>query len=211
MERIISEPPLLQQYRLEAKTILEQSFRPDILIPKLRGLYAQIQVDLKEDPFPSARATNPGDSGYDEIVASMEAFIRRRYELAKDQLNSPGQRPASHAPAVTQQDGPNPGPPSHDAPTDLRVTKVTPGTVEMHWQDHAQGAVATVVQRCRGADCEDFVNAIGQNGNGVTSAIDKSVQRGATYRYRVYAVFPTPRGPRGTGVSNVITVTVPDE
>ena len=35
-------------------------------------------------------------------------------------------------------------------------------------------------------------------------------QPGMTCRYRVYAVLPTPGGPRGKGVSNVITVSVPD-
>jgi hypothetical protein len=75
--------------------------------------------------------------------------------------------------------------------------------------DRAEGEVAFVVQRCTGADATDFVNAIGQPGHDLTSATDNNVRPGVTYRYRVYAVLPTPQGPRGTGVSNTITVSVP--
>ena len=54
------------------------------------------------------------------------------------------------------------------------------------------------------------VNAIGQGGQDLSSATDRNVQLGMRYRYRVYAVRPTPQGPRGTGVSNVETVTIPE-
>jgi hypothetical protein len=77
--------------------------------------------------------------------------------------------------------------------------------------DHAEGEVAVVVQRCTGAECADFINTIGQEGRNLTTAIDRQVRPGITYRYRVYAVLPTPRGPRGTGVSSVVTVTIPDD
>ena len=53
------------------------------------------------------------------------------------------------------------------------------------------------------------MNAIGRGGNDITTATDRQVQPGMTYRYRVYAVFPTPRGPRGSGVSDIVTVTIP--
>ena len=53
------------------------------------------------------------------------------------------------------------------------------------------------------------MNHIGQGGEDVTTAMDRDVRPGTTYHYRVYAVQPTKSGPRGTGVSNVITVTVP--
>jgi len=51
----------------------------------------------------------------------------------------------------------------------------------------------------------------GQGGQNIRTAIDRNVEPGKAYRYRVYAVRPTPQGPRGTGVSNVITVPVPRE
>jgi hypothetical protein len=86
---------------------------------------------------------------------------------------------------------------------------VTSDRVELQWTDHAQGEVAFVVQRCTGAECTDFANAIGEPGSDLAGAVDRSVQPGVTYRYRVYAVLPTPQGPRGTGPSAPITVTVP--
>jgi hypothetical protein len=81
----------------------------------------------------------------------------------------------------------------------------------LQWVDNAVGEVAFVVQRCTGADCTDFVNAIGLQGPNLITATDRHVEPGKTYRYRVYAVFPTDQGPRGSGLSNVLTVTIPEE
>ncbi|MDB6040172.1 MAG: hypothetical protein JWM99_4013 [Verrucomicrobiales bacterium] len=210
MERIIEDKHFLGIYREKAKSILEAHFRPDVLIPKLRLLYAQIEADLKHDPFPPRRVTVPSDTGYDDILRSMEAFIRDRYKLARAQLDAPGNRPQpQNLKPDSEQENPHPGPPSADAPTDLRVVKVTASSVELSWVDHADHEMAVVVQRCSGETATDFVNAIGQPGQNITTATDHNIQAGHTYRYRVYAVFPSPTGPRGTGVSNVITVRVP--
>jgi hypothetical protein len=81
--------------------------------------------------------------------------------------------------------------------------------VELSWTDHAEGEIAYVVQRCTGPECTDFANVIGQGGQAITAAVDRNVQPGMTYRYRVYAVLQTPQGPRGMGVSDVITVIIP--
>ena len=212
MEHLVMDANLLKHYREQASVILETWFRPEILIPRLRTLHNQIRPALEEDPFPPRRVTVPSDSGYEDIVASMEAFIRKRYAMARAQLDAPGNRPqpvAIHA--TPDQEGPKPGPPSADAPNDLRAVKVSSSGVELAWTDHAKGEMAYVVQRCMGAEATDFTNAIGQSGENINTAIDRNVRRGKTYRYRVYAVLPTPQGPRGTGVSNVITVSVPED
>ena len=77
------------------------------------------------------------------------------------------------------------------------------------WTDNAEGEVFFAVQRCRGAGCTDFANHVGSEGENIRTLTDTGAQSGETYRYRVYAVRRTPQGPRGTGVSNVIEVTVP--
>ncbi len=210
MERIVSDPVLLKIYREQANAILERFFRPEILIPKLRSLYEQIQPALKADPYPHRRMTVPSDTGYQDIISSMEAFITKRYGLARAQLDAPGKRPQPPPiPPNSNQEGPKPGPPSVDAPSDLHAINVTHGSVELRWTDHAQGEVAYVVQRCTGPECMDFANIIGQGGQAITNAVDKAIQPSMTYRYRVYAVLQTPQGPRGTGPSNVITVAIP--
>lgn len=217
LERIVAEPTLLARYRQVAGAVLEQHFRPEILIPKLRGLYAQIREDLARDPFPPRRATNPADTGYESILASMEDFIRQRYTLARAQLVDPGPRPAPtpppgpHGPPPHPGRPPAPGPPSEDAPTQLRVVAQEPGRVELGWVDQATGEVAFIVQKAVGAAGAEYANALGLPGENLTRAIDHDVRPGATYRYRVYAIFPTPEGPRGTGVSNAVTVTIPAE
>lgn len=211
MERIIEKEPLLRIYREKARVILETYFRPDVLIPKLRLLYSQIETELKQDPFPPRRVTVPSDTGYEDILQSMEAFIRDRYKLARAQLDAPGNRPQpQNLKPDSEQENPHPGPPSADAPTDLRVVKVTASSVELSWIDHADHEMAVVVQRCSGETATDFVNAIGQPGQNITAATDHNIQAGHTYRYRVYSVFQTPKGMRGTGVSNIVTVRAPD-
>ena len=80
----------------------------------------------------------------------------------------------------------------------------------LQWVDNAEGEVAFVVQRCTGAECTDFGNVIGLEGANLTTATDHRVEPGKTYRYRVYAVFPTAQGPKGSGVSNVLTVRIPE-
>jgi len=211
MERLVSSPELLRDYREQATKILETWFKPEILIPKLRAMHAQIRADLTEDPFPSRRATVPSDSGYEDILASMEDFIRKRYNSARSQLDAPGNRPRPEPmQPMPEQSGPQPGPASADAPTNLRAVKVTASSVELRWKNHANEAVACIVQRCTGTEAEDFANAIGQSGRDITTAVDRNLQPGKTYRYRVYSVLPTPKGPRGTGPSNVITVSIPE-
>jgi hypothetical protein len=213
MERLVTQPNLLREYREQAGTILETWLRPEVLIPKLRALYDQISVDLAAESYPPQRVTVPTDTGYEDVLASMEAFIRQRYTLARAQLDAPGERPPFQhmQPPADQPGGPQPGPPSADAATDLRAEKVTASSVELRWTNHAEGVAGYVVQRCTGAEATDFANAIGQGGADIMTAIDRNVQPGQAYRYRVYAVRPTPQGPRGTGVSNVITVPIPLE
>jgi hypothetical protein len=207
---LISKPELLEEYRRKAGAILEAKFAPEILIPKLEHLYAQIKEDLEIDPFPHRRATVSSDRSYNDIVASMEEFIRQRYELAREQLREPGARPEP-ARLAGNDNGPKPGPSSADAPSDLKAVRVTSTMVELRWVDHAEGEVAYVVQKRLGNGPGEFVNAIGQGGENIVSASDRDVQAGRTYEYRVYAVLPTAEGPRGTGVSNVIRVTIPEK
>ena len=210
MEHLVSNTVLLDRYREQACVILERWFRPEVLIPKLRRLYDQIRTALTANPYPPRRVTVPSDTGIEDVLASMEKFIRDRYALARAQLEAPGARPAPRPMSPgPDHEGPTPGPPSSDAPSDLRAVKISAAGVELRWVDHAEGEMAFIVQRCTGAEGTEFVNAIGQPGQDLSRATDRDVQPGVTYRYRVYAVRPTPQGPQGTGVSNVETVTIP--
>jgi hypothetical protein len=101
---------------------------------------------------------------------------------------------------------PQPGPPSADDPSDLRLVERRDGAIRLAGKDNATGEAACIVQRCGGAECDDFENVVGRSGQDITEATDTNVESGTVYRYRVYALKPTPQGPRGTGVSNVVTV-----
>ena len=52
---------------------------------------------------------------------------------------------------------------------------------------------ACIVQRCGGAECDDFENVAGRSGQDITEATDTNVESGTVYRYRVYALKPTPQ------------------
>ena len=207
VERIVRDPQLLARYRKVADEILEKHFHPDVLIPRFSAVFERIKKDLDRDPFPKRRATNPEDKSYDTIIASIHAFVRKRYETARTQLDNPGERPNPAQLAQRREQGPQPGRPSADAPTELRVTS-SAGSVTLSWKDNTRGEVAHIVQRADGPDGVNFRNHIGKPGPNVTTATDTAVATGRIFRYRVYAVRPTPMGPAGTGVSNVVTVKV---
>ena len=93
LERIVADPKLLERYRTEALEILEKYFEPERLCAKIDAKYVLIKDDLDADPFPHQRITNPRDRNYEDIVASMKVFVRKRYALAQKQLANPGTRP----------------------------------------------------------------------------------------------------------------------
>ena len=211
IERIVDDPQLLARYRRYADQILEQHFHPRVMLPRIDALYARIKDDLEQDPFPHRRVTNPEDQDFDGIIDSIKQFVRDRYALARAQLNDPGERPQFARHRRPDAQGPMPGESSGDAPTQLMVVAVTAQKVSLRWKDNAQGEAGHVVQRADHRGATQFRNHIGRPGQDRSTAADVRVQPGRTYRYRVYAVHPTPGGQRGTGVSNVITVYVPDK
>ncbi len=110
LEAIIADVELLAAYRQSAKEILDKYFEPERLSKIIDAKYARIKSDLQTDPFPHRRATVPSDSSYDDVVASIKAFVYKRYTTALQQLENPGQRPKSiprpsrhHHPNLTPQ------------------------------------------------------------------------------------------------------------
>ena len=97
LERVISDPKLLNQYRKIALEVLERRFRPEEICNSIDKKYRLIKEDLVDDPFPKQRATVPGDVGYEEIVNSMKLFMEKRFEAAKHQLTQPGTRPVAQS------------------------------------------------------------------------------------------------------------------
>ncbi|GIS60726.1 MAG: hypothetical protein CM1200mP2_29510 [Planctomycetaceae bacterium] len=209
IERIVDNPRLLVRYRCLADRILEDHFHPKVLLPRIDALYGQVKDDLADDPFPHRRATNPEDRDFNTIVASIKNFVRRRYKTARSQLDDPGQS-ATHceksaaSPTSTRET-------VKRCPTELRVIGKTASKITFKWKDNAKGEAGHVLQRADGENGPQFRNHIGRPGRESSSRRTPGVVAGRTYRYRVYAVHPTPDGYRGTGLSNVITVRVPDE
>ncbi len=210
LERILHHPELLARYRQRAGVILEEHFHPDKVHARLDALYALIGDALKDDPFPAVRATNPEDTGYDSIIASMKAFAGARYHQARAELDVP------QATAPLPQDCGSPGQPNGQppppgaltelSPTELAIVKNEPGAIALTWTNNAPNAGGTIVQRCTGEACESFANHIGLPGNDHTETTDtKALTAGLTYRYRVYMIVPVQGGPQGTGVSNAVT------
>ena len=209
MERIVNDPRLLVRYRCLADRILEDHFHPQVLLPRIDALYERVKDDLAEDPFPHRRATNPEDRDYDSIVTSIKNFVRLRYKTARSQLDDPGHRPRFERNPSRRP--PQPGRPSKDAPTELRVIAKTASKVTLQWKDNAEGEAGHILQRAEGEKGARFRNHIGRPGRESSIAEDTGVVAGRTYRYRVYAVHRTPDGMQGTGLSNVITVRVPGQ
>lgn len=202
LQRIIDTPQLLERYRLTADQILEEHFAPEELTTTVDRNYALIKDALAEDPFHPLRVTNPRDRDYDDIVDSMKDFIRQRYALARQQLDNPGPRPKMRPPQPRNDPAPGDAP---GAPTQLTVVSRAGNTVELQWQDNAQGEAGTILQRAVGRDGK-FQNYRGFPGDKMTTAKDTNVPSDKVVRYRVYALFASPNGPRGSAVSNVAQV-----
>lgn len=209
IERIVSDPKLLARYRKYADTILEEYFHPSVIVPKLDRLYERIRNDLAVDPFPHRRVTNPRDRNYEDIVASMKEFMHRRYRTARAQLNNPGERPNRDAGGPRGRQEPRPSETeTKNKPTRLRLVAATADSVVIRWDDNAEGEAGHLVQRAEG-EAGLFRNLVGMPGPQSILAADDNVRPGSTYQYRVFAVTQTPNGPRGSSVSNEITVRVP--
>ncbi len=98
LERIISQPELLKRYRNTTERILNAHFEPEKLCAQIDQKYALISNDLKKDPFPHRRVTVPTDRNYDDVVASLKEFVRKRFTSAQEQLQNPGPRPKPRRP-----------------------------------------------------------------------------------------------------------------
>lgn len=114
LDRVLSNPGLLNRYRQIAAEVLEVRFQPEQLCESIDKKYQLIRGDLDNDPFPSQRATSRGVEDYGEIVEAMKVFMRKRFVSANQQLENPGLRPQN-----------SPGPLSNDrgVPADF-ITRI---------------------------------------------------------------------------------------
>ena len=207
LEAIVTQPELLKRYRTIADSILEKHFKPKKLHRQFDALHDLIRDDLAKDPFPKRRITNPNDKGYEDILNKLTQFSTKRYQLARRQLDQPGQRPKPH-PGYRPKNHRDPAPgtaPNH--PTELKVVSVTYNKAVLRWRDNAENEAGHIVQRASRETDWKFRNHIPHPGSTETQAIDDRVAPGQKYRYRVYAVFQSPRGMVGSKPSNEIEVT----
>jgi hypothetical protein len=206
LDRIVDDPELLARYRLIAREILDKHFQPEPLSRRFDAKYALIREALESDPFPHQRVTNPTDREYDDIIKSQKEFVRKRYANANEQLSNPGGRPKFARRQEDRGQQPAPGTGLKQAPTELNVLETTRTHVVLQWKDNADGEAGHIIQRASGAAGGEFQNLMGMPGDHSTKAKVPRDPPGQTFRYRVYALHPTPGGPTGTAVSNVVTV-----
>ena len=206
LENIVSNKNLLKKYRETASILLEKYFKPEKVHQKLNTLYSIIEDDLKKDPFPKRRITNPDDKGYDDIIEKLKQFSTRRYMLARNQLDNPGQRPKPH-PGYRPKNHRDPVPGNkQNGPTKLRAVSITRNTVKLQWIDNANNEAGHIVQRASSDTNWKFRNHIPRPGSTETEEIDDRVISGRTYHYRVYSVFQSPQGLIGSEPSNIIEI-----
>ena len=207
LEAIVTQPELLKRYRNIADTILEKHFKPEKLHQKFDSLHALIREDLAKDPFPKRRITNPSDKGYEDILNQLKQFTTKRYQLARNQLDQPGELPKPH-PGYRPENHRDPAPGNApNGPNGLSVVSVTHNAVNIQWRDNAEKEAGHIVQRASRKTNWRFFNHIPRPGRTETQAIDDRVLPEQTYQYRVYAVFQSPRGLTGSKPSNVIKIT----
>jgi len=207
LEAIVTQPELLKRYRAIADGILEKHFKPKKLHRQFDELHALIRDDLAKDTFPSRRVTNPNDKGYEDILNKLKQFTTKRYQLARRQLDQPGKRPKPH-PGYRPKKHRNPTPGNApNGPTGLKVVSASHNTIRLQWNDNAENEAGHIVQRASRESNWKFHNHIPRPGRSETEAVDDQVEPGQKYRYRVYAVFQSPRGLAGSKPSNEVEIT----
>ena len=94
-----------------------------------------------------------------------------------------------------------------NGPTGLKVVSASHNTIRLQWNDNAENEAGHVVQRASRESNWKFRNHIPRPGRSETEAVDDRGQPGQKYRYRVYAVFQSPRGMAGSKPSNEVEIT----
>lgn len=74
-----------------------------------------------------------------------------------------------------------------DIPAALTATATDTTTIELSWSDNFSSETGTLIERCAGADCDDF-SQIAVVGANVNRFSDPAVAEGSSYRYRIKAV-----------------------
>lgn len=123
------------------------------------------------------------------------------------QLDQPGKRPKPHPgyrPKNQREPAPGNAP---NGPTGLKVVSASHNTIRLQWNDNAENEAGHVVQRASRESNWKFRNHIPRPGRSETEAVDDRGEPGQKYRYRVYAVFQSPRGMAGSKPSNEVEIT----
>ena len=207
LERVLLDEELRTRYHVHAERILETYFKPEYLGEKLDILFTQVLPYIQNDPYPARRATSTSDEDYPMIVQSLKSFMNRRYTTARTQLDNPLLSPPQ--PAQVMGEDPSPGASGPDDPSHLYLDRIDEEGVHLRWTDNSIREAINILQRCEGNGCEHFENRIGVPAHEPSEVIDSHIQSGKVYRYRIYAAWPTPNGPRGTGTTNVVEVMIP--
>ena len=76
---------------------------------------------------------------------------------------------------------------SLDLPGTLTATAADTTTIELSWVDNFSAETGTLIERCAGADCDNF-SQLAVVGANVTRFSDPSVAEGSSYRYRIKAM-----------------------
>jgi spore coat protein H len=163
MERIMADPTLLKRYRGEARLILDKYFEPERLCKTIDAKYRLIKEDLKRDPFPHRRVTNPSDRSYDDIVESMKVFVRKRYSSAIQQLENPGPRPKIVHRRRDGQPGHRPSGMTPQLAAKIRQVEQRARQMQQNGQDirpiqRVMNRLAPLIQQGKSAEAEKVIN-----------------------------------------------------
>jgi hypothetical protein len=88
------------------------------------------------------------------------------------------------------------------APSNLTVTAVTSGSVDLAWTDNSSDEDGFKIEWCTGANCSDF-QLLATMPAGVNSITQWSLNKNRTYKYRVCAY----NSAGDSGYTNIVSAT----
>jgi len=172
--KLLSNAELRQRYLAHMRTVLEESYRPDIMTPAINHFAALSMADIAND-------TKKGYTmqAYTNDLVALKTFVTNRYKFL---TNYSELRPL--APVITSVSTPNPIPTALETPTitaQVQTNGAATGSVWLYYRPKTYGRF-TVVQMF-----DDGAHNDGEAGDGVYGASTTNYPAGTKVHYYVEA------------------------
>jgi acid phosphatase type 7 len=139
------------------------------------------KVEQSTDGINFAQVAMPGTNAVSYSATGLTASTTYHYRVMS--FNDAGNSQFSNTANAATSAAP---PALPAAPSGLVATTVSRTQINLSWVDNSGNETGFKIERCKGANCTNYVE-VSQSGANVTTFADNGLTRNTTYRYRVRA------------------------